>query len=477
MIFTLRSVFVLLVVIAFGAFRSDAQSVRGKVIYISPSQEVKFKFRSSVENYSFVNKNQSALFKIKSGSKSLQINSIAENFKAANLVITEGDNTHLFILAYKNTLDAATETFYDFSTKEKLETETQKMTAGKKSLPVTNIPVKYAASEQPSAPVIQAVNKVETKTEKVEPKAESIAEPKAELKAAPKTVVKPEEKKPEAKYADLVARADKAYLVRNLDEANDLYAAALLLKPNDSWSMSQLKTIESSKNLLKLKTATAARDQHTKKDVKLAEKSTAAKSTQEYLSEKPVAKVNNKANKTADAKEYPVIQLVIPDARHAEMKDSAAYEKFIHLADSNAWTAKNYRAALKWYDSAQRIKPQSSYPGKQIKVVKQLQSERDLITAREQRTAAFDQALKSYKKADTLRMERKYEESYKAYSAFLSQMDTSKSAGYMSRELHYINEAKDYLARLQNYLPKPKVDSVAKPIVQDEKKGKKKKKN
>src|SRR5688572_29595703 len=110
---------VLLFLAAVGIYPSIAQSIRGKIIYVHPSQVVKFKFRSSVDNYSFVNRDDARLFSVKpAGNKSLLINSVAQFSRSSNLVITEGGNTHLFILMSKNQLDAQTETVYDFSKRQ-----------------------------------------------------------------------------------------------------------------------------------------------------------------------------------------------------------------------------------------------------------------------------------------------------------------------------------------------------------------------
>ena len=110
---------VLLFLAVVGTHQSIAQSIRGKIIYVHPSQVVKFKFRSSVDNYSFVNRDDARLFNVKpSGNKTLLINSVAQLSRSSNLVITEGGNTHLFILMSKTQLDPQTETVYDFSKRQ-----------------------------------------------------------------------------------------------------------------------------------------------------------------------------------------------------------------------------------------------------------------------------------------------------------------------------------------------------------------------
>ena len=149
----------------------------------------------------------------------------------------------------------------------------------------------------------------------------------------------------------------------------------------------------------------------------------------------------------------------------------------IRLADSTAWRAKDYKTGLKLYDSAWRVKPQATYPGKQIAAVNQLLFDADMVTRRLLRSEKFKQALIYSRKGDTLRLERKYAEAYTAYSLFLSNVDTLNFNDYMSSERSFIIQAKDYLARLQNYKPVPKVDTVAVPPPDTKKKKKKGKDN
>ncbi|HYC28779.1 MAG TPA: hypothetical protein VEB42_08185, partial [Chitinophagaceae bacterium] len=134
--------------ISFG-YASQAQSLRGKVIYIS-SQPVKFKFGSRITDYGFTDRTQASTLRVEvSGKKNLSINNTG-NFKTVNLVVTEGANTHLFILYYVGQGNpAAGEEVYDFSTPELLKAEILEITKGRNSSPevtdpqpqVTNIPM------------------------------------------------------------------------------------------------------------------------------------------------------------------------------------------------------------------------------------------------------------------------------------------------------------------------------------------------
>jgi hypothetical protein len=96
-----------------------AQSLKGKVIYVSNTQEIMIKFPSVITNYNFTNKEAANLFETRiTNNKNFSINSTVAGFKTTNLIVTEGGNSHLFILQFKDPLDAKTESLYDYSKKK-----------------------------------------------------------------------------------------------------------------------------------------------------------------------------------------------------------------------------------------------------------------------------------------------------------------------------------------------------------------------
>ena len=158
--------------------------------------------------------------------------------------------------------------------------------------------------------------------------------------------------------------------------------------------------------------------------------------------------------------------------------DSVRYELYIEAGDSLAWIAKDYTNALKWYDSALRIRPNAALPKKQIKAVKQLQLQSVQLAADKAKKDRFDKAMAHYKKADALKAERKYAEAHAEYTKCVDAADTTKLSEYTAAQLYYINDARDYVVRLQHYLPKPVVDTPPPPApVEPEKKKKRKKSN
>lgn len=207
-----------------------AQSVRGKVIYVSPAQDVKLKFRSSVSNYSFVNKSQAAAFKIKTAGKSVHINNLLEISRPANLVVTEGSNTHLFILEYKASLDAATETVYDFSSKEKV------LVKKAEEPPVQVAQVKNAEPVQMNTVVTEVPDRVET-TASAEPESNKSITSVAVTPAKSIVVVEPT-------YSSEITKGTLAFKEKNYKIARSYFQTAQKLDPSAKYPRMRLAEIE-----------------------------------------------------------------------------------------------------------------------------------------------------------------------------------------------------------------------------------------
>jgi len=601
---------------------SEGQSLRGKVIYISSSQEVLLKFRSAIAKYDFTPKESAALFGRRlTNKKSLSISTSSGSFPLTSLSIIEGNNTHLFFLHYKEKLDPETETLYDFSSKDKLRNETEKLDTP---------PTDAVSATKESADSIVVVRDSSTQEEH-----------------------QPSAKEIEDRYSETVINANKAFSSKKYDEAKSLYALAIELKPNDPWSTSQLQNIDNIQNATKVGEVQKASDMSYRNHIKAADNAFDIKSFAtakfeygEALAEKPadpyaksqlskidqlmkdeayksymsiasdalanqqlenatnafnealkikpndsdakkalikiaVARqasfVNEKQEKTREdkekqyndaitladnmfeaglyaeaktkylkagkmrpgeehvqsrisaidsimlerkaeankateqkaqeqvrnkqydlaikqgnaafkkneyevarefylqaqqlkpAEEIPTSQLQIIDTKLAENRINELYETFTHFGDST-YIRKDFSSALRWYDSALLMKPDATYPKKQIIAVNQ-----DLLviaeTARKQKRAEeFDKAYPDFVKANALKLDRKFEEAYIAFSEFLNKLDTLNINEYLLIQQSYINQAKDYLTRLDRYKPKPKSDTLVSPVEDDTKK-------
>lgn len=392
-------------------FAANAQSLRGKLIYISSSQPVKLKFGSRIAHYSFIDRAQAGLFNIDAGKKNLSVSSNARNFRRANLVVTEGANSHLFILEYKESLDLAAESAYDFSSTEKLNAEVQQLKMvlnnssaraafGKSNTFIPEFSSNNATATNVATNGIQTNHADEAATVKLTNEASNASKVEP---PAPKTIAKP------------------------TNNAGTASVSKPAVKPSIQPGSTKPVVV-----------TPAISKQEAKQEVK-----------------KPVA--------------IPTANNIVTDEETTVLE---GYELLIHLGDSTAWIAKHYKTALQFYDSAKKLNPYATYPRKQIAAVKQLINEQ-LEAARQYRSEKFKFALADFKTADALRVERKFDDAYKGYTKFLSQLDSVNIHEYLSSEQYYINQAKDYLVRLQPYLSKPKPAEPAPPPANVKKKKKK----
>lgn len=420
-------------------YGANGQSLRGKPIYVSSSQTVKLKFGSRITNYNFIDRGQEGLFRIHSSGKNLSISSSAANFRTANLVITEGSNTHLFMLENKEQL-SSDEGFYDLSSTEKLTAEIQKL-----KMVLNNSTARESFGKQTvSTPVFSAEDPAASGTTGNASTVETNhTEPANQQTAITASNTTPNSKPAPNNKKDSIAVTKIA--------TNPTAGSA-----GNAGNMQSVKLATEVKNASKVETPTS------KPEVKSAPKPAppnVSKTLATNNSAPPLAKSN------------PVV--TEPHPAPTEININEGYELLIHLGDSTAWIAKDFKGALHWYDSARKVNPVANYPRKQIAAVKQLINEQVAADTRE-RSARFRIALDDYKAADALRVDRKFEEAYKGYSKFLSQLDSARLNEYLGSELYYINQAKDYLVRLEPYMPRSK--PVAAPAATEDKTKKKKRK-
>ncbi|MBC8033707.1 MAG: hypothetical protein H7Y03_06140, partial [Chitinophagaceae bacterium] len=314
----------------------------------------------------------------------------------------------------------------------------------------------------------------------------------------------------ETRFRDSVALADNLFESGLYSDAKRMYKAAYKIKPTDMHISRRLISIDSIDAKQKLAISDAKKDSlnailynREMERKNMAQERAALK--QSGLNKKLEEEAENKqyilairqgyaALKNEDyqvAKDHftqarklkpnemsPLEQLEIINRNLEEIENNRIYESFIHLADSSAFTAKDYLSALRFYDSALVIKPNFSYPRKQKVVVKTSLLKRDSTLAAQKsekiRTAKYHQAMIAYRSADTARLERKYERAYMGYSEFLQSLDTLDMSKHHASQLYHINLARDFLKRLEEYKPKPQVQVAE---VQPAESNKKKKRN
>ena len=197
-----------------------AQSLSGKRIYISPSREVTIKFPSVITDFNIQNKESANVFEIKTGNrKNLYIKSNAQDFKSTRLIVRERWNTHIFILQYKETPDAGTDTVFDYSKTKDLSEEASRL----------------------KETAVKTQARFSSKITYVKKPRGSVADSALGSTTSANNQVAVD-------YTELEMKANVAYTLGKLDEAKALYQSALKLQPNADWPAWQLIKIEEKKS-------------------------------------------------------------------------------------------------------------------------------------------------------------------------------------------------------------------------------------
>jgi tetratricopeptide (TPR) repeat protein len=278
-----------------------------------------------------------------------------------------------------------------------------------------------------------------------------------------------------ALYNSTIQKADKLFETGDLKKAKTLYEAAVKLRPQETYPAQRISTIDIMLYEAREKQNLAAAEQLKKENEtrdyqNLIKLGNAALAKKQYVIAKDYFQ---RALNMRPSEPLPVTQLEIINRKLDEIHREESYKHFIHLADSTAYKAGQPMGALAYYDSAMQYKPQEVYPRRQIisikdQAMKKSAKELDMQQQKE-RTEKFNEAFEDYRKADDARLQRKYTEAYVGFNNFLRQIDTASLSKYLSSESYYINQAKDYLQRLENYKPAPVRDTI-KTVPQDNKK-------
>jgi Flp pilus assembly protein TadD len=279
-------------------------------------------------------------------------------------------------------------------------------------------------------------------------------------------------------YINEVNKADKAFENKEYTKARQLYQSAQRMSPEEKYPAQRISSIDilllQMENEKKDAAAKKIEQENKKKQYNLALKDgKAAMMKNDYVSaERHFLKVHE----LVPDDNYAASQLVIIEGKLAEMQQGARFDSLMQLGDA-ALATKKYNPAIEFYNMALIIKPNATAPKNQIKAATQELLALSDLERRQLRTDKLNEVLPYYKRAETLRVNLKYEEAYIAYAEFLSRVDTLNEKEYLRSERYFINNAKDHLIRLDRYKPKPKIDTVVAPVSQpiDNKKKKKRK--
>tara|TARA_Y100000589_G_C27195183_1_gene646520 strand:+ start:897 stop:5894 length:4998 start_codon:yes stop_codon:yes gene_type:complete len=260
------------------------------------------------------------------------------------------------------------------------------------------------------------------------------------------------EKEFKLQYDKLITAADNQFNQKNYDKAIELYKRAKAMNPKDLYPNSKLNQIDRIlKDIEKNKQDELRFKANQEKYNQLISQADAAKASKQWLKAKELFK---KAANVLPSESYPQQQIddINIKMKQSALDDiQKQYDKIIAQAD-NFYKDKNYNRAIEYYRRAQTIRPSDSYPPEQIRKLEKekmlsLNKEKDeklysnyiSSAKRSFQSKNYRSALKKYQSALKLKPEAKYPiEQIKAINNILDNK-SSDNSGDLSK-----NNVTDY---------------------------------
>jgi len=304
------------------------------------------KFNSAISTADFANKETENLFERKITNKLISINSKDKNFKPTNLIISEGKNTHLFILEFKENLDDS-EYLYDFSDKKRLADEARKLDESGQ---------KQTAASINDKPVNQSNEKDNVnQNNSVEINNSNTAIPDNSAKP-PSPIVNEQNTD---KFTEFVDKANKEYINGNFDNARTLYKDALTIKATDIWSKSQIERINQIETSAKAEGEKKIRDIAYNNHIRIADSAFKRKAYETAASEYKLALVE----KQNDA--YARSRLLAIDAQ----KNEETFNSYMSIG-RDAFANNLFDNAELAFNEALKYKPNNTEAKKELAKIK-----------------------------------------------------------------------------------------------------------
>ena len=387
-----------------------AQSLNGKKIYLSTTDEITLKFHSSVAEFYLTNKESAGWIKIKSATltTTITISTDKENFVSSSLVIKEGKNMHRFNLVYKEKLEDE-ELLYDFSDLKKLVLMSKELENSQKNDTLTR-----AANNNP-------LPKDQNSTIADNTQSNGNSETQS---------------KPAEDYFDLLTKANNAYGIKKYSDAKDLYVRASLLKPSETWPKDQIARIEKKIEDAGNEIENTKKDTQYKGFIDLAEKALSEKAFDEaknYCSQALTIKPND-AYVQYKLKEIDK-KLADDLAQKQANQIEAAYKSFMDIGNDN-FKKGLYDDAKSAYNQALLVKPKDFSADYQLKEI--------------------DKKLEEKKKQNEI---KKLDD---AYGSFMSLGNKNLEAGLLDEASSAYNQA--LIVKPDDFSAKAKLKEIEKKI-------------
>ena len=256
-----KYLFLLLLFLAAGIYKVQAQEINGDTIYVNAEAEVMVRFPTLPSYFNTTPSN--APYNFKTAGTGFTIIAKAEKTKPAPLVVNEGGRTHKFLIVFKKNIDYNNdaEMDYDYSSTKKLEQHLHESAGNKQVVQAANDDKKskkskkgddegnssasyYALLEEGDKNMKQkdyAAAKLNfEKAQKIRP-GDQI--PKLRLDEVKAKI--DDSKKLDGLYIDYISSGEKALKKNDLAAARIAYEQALIIRKDDATATDKLKIITS----------------------------------------------------------------------------------------------------------------------------------------------------------------------------------------------------------------------------------------
>lgn len=311
-----------------------AQNINGYKVYVSRLYATTLYFHDAYTKYNFGEATCPYKFNSLLGDeKSIALETSADVTAPYTLYVTEGGRKHKFTVIYKEHLEDAERDIY-----------------------FTDLDLVAQLSKAP-------VNEPVAASSKPEPS-------KNEAPAAVQETAETTDNN-EAKYADLVRRANNAFTSSRYDDALKFYTAALALKPDDIYLNTQVQVIQKNIETAKIEEANRHKDSSFQSYINAGDKTLNDK---QYNAAR-IAYLEALKIKPSDATALERLKkldenIAADSVQTVQQKKEALYANYLMLGDT-AVRKKSYDAAKTAYNQALLIKPGDAAVASRLKNINQ----------------------------------------------------------------------------------------------------------
>lgn len=334
-----------------------AQNINGFEIFVSEKAVISLEFHSDVSDYHFEETNRSP-YTIRAWKKNVMTITASEEIKKPyTLIVLEGGRNHKLIIRYKDEIDYE-DSYKNFSNLNQLTQLIQNFNnkptiQNPQTQPLPNSDAFYqlildAENAQKNHQLKEAKTKYEQASQ-IQPDNNTVL---SQLKE----VINQIEKETEIKYADLITRANNAFLLNKFDEAINFYNDVLKVKPDDLYASTQIQLIQK-----KFETAKIEKEKKQKEDLYNSYIAAGDKAFGDKSYDVAEASYNQalkiiQNDPTATVKLKLIEQQKEQDKIEEERKNNEkTYQSFID-AGNKALDEKSYNAARLAYNEALKVK-------------------------------------------------------------------------------------------------------------------------